>query len=48
MLVTDLHHAPACATTLIVALGIQSTPVSGGVIVVAVALLVGVDPIAFE
>jgi uncharacterized membrane protein YedE/YeeE len=48
MLVTDLHHAPACATTLIVALGIQSTPVGGGVIVVAVALLVGVNRIAFE
>lgn len=40
MLATDTGHAPACATTLIVGLGILSTPVEGGIVVVAVAALV--------
>ena len=48
MLATEFRHAPACATTLVVALGIQSTPVGGGVIVVAVVFLVGIFRVAFE
>lgn len=43
MLVTDLRHAPACATTLIVGLGLLSTPLGGGIIVVAIAALVTVE-----
>lgn len=39
MLATDTSHAPACATTLIVALGILSTPIQGVIIVVAVVAL---------
>jgi hypothetical protein len=39
MLATDLRHAPACATTLIVSIGLLSELVQGGVIVAAVALL---------
>lgn len=41
MTVTDTGHAPACATTLIVGLGILSTPLQGVVIVLAVGVLVG-------
>lgn len=41
MLATDLRHAPACATTLIVALGLLATPVEVSVLVVAVVVLVG-------
>lgn len=40
MLATDLRHSPACATTLVVALGLFSTPVEGVVVVAAVVLLV--------
>ncbi|WP_247730283.1 HPP family protein [Halovivax limisalsi] len=40
MLATDTRHPPACATTLIVALGLLSTPVEGAVIVAAVIVLV--------
>ncbi|GGN99571.1 MULTISPECIES: HPP family protein [Haloarcula] len=40
MLLTDTGHAPACATTLIVGLGILSSPLQAGIIVVAVAVLV--------
>jgi CBS-domain-containing membrane protein len=43
MVATDLRHAPACATTLIVGLGLLSTPFEGVVVVVAVILLVAVD-----
>ncbi len=43
MLVTDLRHAPACATTLIVALGLLAAPVDGGIVVAAIVALVGVD-----
>ena len=43
MVATDLRHAPACATTLIVGLGLLSTPFEGAVVVVAVVLLVAVD-----
>jgi CBS-domain-containing membrane protein len=39
MLATDTSHAPACATTLIVSLGILSTPLEGAIIVLAVVAL---------
>jgi CBS-domain-containing membrane protein len=42
MLVTDLRHAPACATTLIVALGLLPTLAEAAGIVGAVVVLVGV------
>lgn len=45
MLLTQTRHAPACATTLIVALGLLSTWWDGVVIVVAVALLWGGDQV---
>lgn len=41
MLVTDLRHAPACATTLIVSLGLLATPRAGGIMLGAIGLLVG-------
>jgi len=41
MAVTDTGHAPACATTLIVSLGILTTPRAALVIVLAVVALVG-------
>jgi CBS-domain-containing membrane protein len=40
MLATDLRHAPACATTLIVSLGLLSTPAEGALLLAAVAALV--------
>jgi CBS-domain-containing membrane protein len=43
MLAADLRHAPACATTLIVALGLLASPVDAAVIVGAVAVLLAVD-----
>ncbi|MEY7850219.1 HPP family protein [Natrarchaeobius sp. A-rgal3] len=39
MLATDTRHPPACATTLIVALGLLATPLEGALIVLAVAVL---------
>ena len=42
MTVTDTVHAPACATTLIVSLGLLSTPEQVGIIVVSVVVLVGI------
>ncbi|WP_049971052.1 HPP family protein [Haladaptatus cibarius] len=42
MLAFRVRHPPACATTLIVALGLLSSPVEGGLILVAVVVLVGV------
>ncbi|WP_416840736.1 HPP family protein [Haloferax sp. DFSO52] len=39
MVVTDTVHAPACATTLIVSLGLLSSPVEVGIVVVSVVLL---------
>jgi CBS-domain-containing membrane protein len=42
MLATDLRHAPACATTLIVSLGLLSTPPEAAGIIGAVVVLVGV------
>lgn len=41
MLATNTVHAPACATTLIVSLGVLSTVVQTLVIVVSIALVVG-------
>ena len=43
MLATDTRHPPACATTLIVSLGLLSTPVEGTVILLAVVVLVGAN-----
>jgi hypothetical protein len=43
MLVTDRVHPPACATTLIVALGILPTVRESVVVLVAVACLLGAD-----
>jgi hypothetical protein len=43
LLATDLRHAPACATTLIVSLGLLSTPFEGAVIVGSVVALVGAE-----
>jgi membrane protein DedA with SNARE-associated domain len=43
MLAADLQHAPACATTLIVALGLLAAPLEGVVILLAVGVLVAVD-----
>jgi len=42
MIATDTLHAPACATTLIVSLGLLSTPLSVAIIVVSVIVLVEV------
>ncbi|MDQ2050094.1 HPP family protein [Natronolimnohabitans sp. A-GB9] len=42
MLWTNTNHPAACATTLIVALGLMSTAVEVGIIVVAVTILVWV------
>ncbi len=42
MIATDTHHAPACATTLIVSLGLLSTPLAVGIIVASVVVLVEV------
>jgi hypothetical protein len=41
MIATDTNHAPACATTLIVSLGLLSTPLQVGIILASVLLLVG-------
>jgi hypothetical protein len=40
MIATDTIHAPACATTLIVSLGLLSTPIQVGIIVASVTILV--------
>lgn len=45
MLATDTVHPPACATTLIVSLGLLSSAVEVGVIVVSVVVLVGVNEV---
>ena len=42
MIATDTVHAPACATILIVSLGLLSTPTQAAVIVAGVVVLVGV------
>ncbi|GAB7093887.1 hypothetical protein JCM30237_10390 [Halolamina litorea] len=43
MVLTGREHAPACATTLIVALGLLPSPTDGAIILAAVALLLAVD-----
>ena len=43
MIATDAVHPPACATTLIVSLGLLSTPRQVAIIAIAVAILVGVN-----
>ncbi|KAB1193578.1 HPP family protein [Haloferax sp. MBLA0076] len=40
MVAADTVHAPACATTLIVSLGLLSSPMGVGIIVVSVVVLV--------
>lgn len=40
MIATDTIHAPACATTLVVSLGLLSTPLQVTIIVVSVIILV--------
>ncbi|WP_049928130.1 HPP family protein [Halopiger goleimassiliensis] len=40
MLVTETRHPPACATTLIVSLGLLPSPFEGALILVAVVVLV--------
>jgi hypothetical protein len=40
MIATDTHHAPACATAVILSLGLRSTPLSVPIIVLSVAVLV--------
>jgi hypothetical protein len=42
MMATDTNHAPACATTLIVSLGLLSTPLQVAIIVASVVVLVEV------
>ncbi|WP_407661615.1 HPP family protein [Haladaptatus caseinilyticus] len=43
MVVTDLRHPPACATTLIVALGLLTKLTDGVIVVVSIAILVAVQ-----
>jgi hypothetical protein len=45
MLRTDLVHPPACATTLIVGLGLLSSLTEAGIVVVSVLTLVGVHEV---
>lgn len=40
MIATNTNHAPACATTLIVSLGLLSTPIQVAIIVASVVVLV--------
>lgn len=46
MVASGTEHAPAAATTLIVALGLLAAPVDGAVIVAAVAVLYAADLLA--
>lgn len=46
MIATGTEHAPACATTLIVSLGLLSTATAATTIVVAVGILVAIHQIA--
>lgn len=39
MVVTDLRHAPACATTLIVSLGLLSSPLDATIVAASILLL---------
>jgi CBS-domain-containing membrane protein len=40
MIATETVHPPACATTLIVSLGVLATPLRVGIIVASVTILV--------
>lgn len=40
MIATNTSHPPACATTLIISLGLLPTPSQGGIIIVSVVVLV--------
>jgi hypothetical protein len=42
VVLTDTEHAPTCATTLIVSLGLLSTPFQVGVVFASIVVLVGV------
>ncbi|ELY32636.1 hypothetical protein C498_07733 [Haloferax volcanii DS2] len=46
MVELDAVHPPACATTLIVSLGLLSTPQSVATIVASVVILVGAHQVA--
>ena len=48
MLWSDTNHPAACATTLIVSLGLMSTLLEAAIIVVAVAVLVGFHDVIVE
>ncbi|WP_251342967.1 HPP family protein [Haloplanus halophilus] len=48
MIATDTTHAPACATTLIVSLGLLSTPRQVAIIVASVVVLVEVHGVAIR
>ncbi|WP_323190097.1 HPP family protein [Halostella sp. PRR32] len=48
MLATNTSHPPACATTLIVALGVLPTVRAGAVIVLAVTVLVAVHELVLR
>ena len=48
MLAADVNHPPACATTLIVSLGILPSLRNGAVVVAAVVVLVGVHQVALR
>lgn len=48
MLATDTEHPPACATTLIVSLGLLSTVVQVGIIVASIVILVAVHRVALS
>lgn len=48
MIATNTVHAPACATTLIVSLGLLSTPLQAAVIVGGVVVLVGVHALVIR
>jgi hypothetical protein len=48
MIAADVKHAPACATTLIVSLGLLSTPMQALTIVASVVVLVEVHWIALS
>lgn len=45
MIATETNHAPACATTLIVSLGLLSTPAQVVTILASVVVLVGIHQI---
>ena len=46
MLALDAVHPPACATTLIVSLGLLATPLAVAIIVASVAVLLGAHELA--